>query len=317
MNAGWSDIGVSWSIKDFGAPLLDSVSRGMYSQLEVFREYFQNALDAYTRFQRVSGLNPQNLVQVLVDVDNSAVHIMDYGTGMSLDDINIAKKFFVSPKLPYPNEYVGFRGIGIWSGLASCEQIIVVTTKYGDTNEYKVTVDCKGIVEHVHDQIPVDELLDGRLTIEERSATKDDHYTHVKLVNVDKNQYGDLLDIEKMRSYAEEYLPVPFDPAWPYTQKVTDILSNVPFATTYELTINGLPVYRRFPPDSEIKPPEPISVRAKIGERDLEVATGWLCETARRGSQRQSMIRVLSAISLFESRTSRSDPVGCTPMIDT
>jgi hypothetical protein len=43
----WSDKPFKWSIKDVGAPLFDSIARGLYAKLEVFREYFQNASDSY------------------------------------------------------------------------------------------------------------------------------------------------------------------------------------------------------------------------------------------------------------------------------
>lgn len=43
----WTKKTVEWTIKDVGAPLLDSIARGLYSKLEVLREYVQNAVDAY------------------------------------------------------------------------------------------------------------------------------------------------------------------------------------------------------------------------------------------------------------------------------
>jgi len=93
----WRPKEVEWTIKDVGAPLLDSIARGLYSKLEVLREYVQNAADSYVDFQRMTGLVPQNTIQVWAEVDNLSLHIMDLGVGMDYTDLITAKKIGVSP----------------------------------------------------------------------------------------------------------------------------------------------------------------------------------------------------------------------------
>jgi hypothetical protein len=292
MAENWVKKPVEWTIKDIGAPLLDSLAGGLYSKLDVFREYVQNAVDSYTDFEQMTGRTPQNTVQVWVDTDNAALHIKDDGIGMDWEDIQTAKAIAVSPKLLRFNEFVGFRGLGIWSGLSACERLILTTTKIGIPYAYRLVIDCKGIVEHYQDPIPIDELLTDRLEIDERQCDKEDHFTQVKLVNIHTDRFHELLDVEELTRYAEQKLPVPFDPDWKsmeisgdstsnksYTEVINDMLQDIPWTANYVLTINGVQVYRHFQPVSEIKPPERHVIKDDFGK---EVAVAWLCETNRR-----------------------------------
>jgi HSP90 family molecular chaperone len=151
MSENWVKKPVEWTIKDIGAPLLDSLAGGLYSKFEVFREYVQNAVDSYVDFEQETGRTPQNTVQVWVDSDNAALHIKDDGIGMDWEDIKTAKAIAVSPKLIRFNEFVGFRGLGMWSGLSACEKLVLTTTKVGIPYAYRLIIDCKGIVEHYQD----------------------------------------------------------------------------------------------------------------------------------------------------------------------
>ncbi len=280
----WEDREVSWSIRDVGALLLDSIARGLYSKLEVFREYVQNAVDSYADFQSLTGLTADNTVQVWIDADNTTLHIRDGGVGMDWSDVNTAKSIAVSPKLLRANDFVGFRGLGIWSGLSACEQLVMTTTKVGNPCRFRLTIDCKDIVEHLEDPVSIDELLMGRFRIEQSDYDQNDHFTHVKLVNVHKNSYGDLLNKSAIIRFSEQYLPVPFDPAWDFTETLVPYLKPYPWTTTYPLTINGEPVYRRFPSKVDIKKPE---IQPIVDRHGRQVAVGWWCETNRRGTTKR------------------------------
>jgi hypothetical protein len=287
--AGWVEREIEWSIKDVGAPLLDSLGRGLYSKYEVQREYFANGTDSYADFQRATGRAPVNSVQMWIDRDNRSVLIFDRGIGMDWDDVNIAKKIAVSPKRSRPNEFAGFRGLGIWSGLSACQRLVIITSKVGVPYAYRLSIDCADIVKNLDASMPIDELLTGRFHIQEQQWDADDHFTLVKLVDVQPD-YEDLLDVKGAIRYAERHFPVALDPHWAYTAEVEKILAQVPWATTYNLTINGRPVFRRFPPvqaptadGPELKSPEMHMLRGRDGR---EVGIAWLCETNRRGQKK-------------------------------
>lgn len=283
MTEYWTEIAAEWSISDIGAPLLGSLAEGLYDAREVLREYVQNAVDAYVDFRQLTGREPQYTVQVLIDPDVAEVHIMDRGVGMDLEDILGAKSIAVSHKLERPNEFVGFRGIGIWSGLSACDALILETTKVHVPFVYQLTIDFKSIVEHVYEPIPIDQLLQGRFHIHQREGDPEEYYTRVRLVNVHRDRYGALLDVEEMKRYASQYLPVPFDPEWPYTKNLKELLAAVASTSTYELAINGEPVYRIFPSETEIKKPEQ---RVIFDDNGKEVAVAWFAETNRRGQRK-------------------------------
>lgn len=300
----WQTKSIEWTIKDVGAPLLDSITRSLYSKLDVFREYVQNAVDSYVGFQRVTGIAPQNDVQVRVDSRNSSLFIMDHGLGMDWTDIDTAKKIAVSPKLERSTEFVGFRGIGIWSGLSACEKLVVTTTKYGNPFEYRLTIDCKGIVAQYSIPISIDELLVNRVKIEERTGDKSEHYTQVALYQVNRDS-SELLDMIKITQYAEQSLPVPFDPNWKdeegfsYAQQIAEIIDDVPWTTTYNLTINSTPVYRRFPSAKFIQRPTKEII---LDSKRRQVAVAWVCETRREGSKKGVIDTSDGSVSNFAIR---------------
>jgi hypothetical protein len=104
------------------------------------------------------------------------------------------------------------------------------------------------------------------------------------------------LDMGAIMRYAEQNLPVPFDPDWShkeivndtltnrsYTEIVNEALKDIPWTGNYILTINGIQAFRRFPPVAEIKKPELHIIK---DDADRQVAVAWLCETNRRGGKK-------------------------------
>jgi hypothetical protein len=283
----WTSIKQPWTIKDIGAPLLDTVARGLYSPLDILREYSQNAIDSYVDYAVLTGgESPLRTVQIRIDRENAAVMIHDNGVGMDKADVQNAKSIAVSQKLRRSQEFVGFRGIGIWSGLAACDRLEIVTTKVNDPHEYKLEIDCKGIVEHVEEPISVDLLLENRFDIYERETTAESHYTTVKLVNVHRERYADLLDRDGVMRYIGQVLPVPFDPAWEYATELQEMLKDVPWTQTWDVTVDGEPVYRRFP-QGQLKKPTLERITIRNGGDEQEVATAWVAETNRITAKKQ------------------------------
>jgi hypothetical protein len=281
----WIEVSANWTIRDIGAPLLASLAEGLYDAQEVLREYVQNAVDSYVDFRRLTGRDPQNTVQVFIDSNGAEVHVMDRGVGMDQEDILLAKSIAVSPKLSRPNDFVGFRGIGIWSGLSVCDTLILETTKINVPYLYRLKIDFKSIRDHIYEPIPIDELLRGRFEIHQQDTILEDHYTHVRLINVRRDRYQALLDIDKMTHYAAQYLPVPYDPNWSYTPAIKKALATIPWTATYDFTINGEPIFRRFPSDAEIKEPEFVYLNLAEDE-NRSVAFAWVAETKRTGQRK-------------------------------
>jgi len=283
ISISWENIPTEYSIKDIGAPLLASLAEGLYTPEEVLREYVQNAIDSYADFRRTTGVEPANTVQILIVPRTGEVHIMDRGLGMDRDDVERAKAIAVSPKLQRPHDFIGFRGIGIWSGLSACDSLVLETTKRGVASRFRLTMDFKSIRDRLYDPIPIDDLLRGKIVIEAQPAEAEEHYTRVQLRNVERARYGALLDVGRMTRYVEQNLPVPLDPGWAYTQRIEEGLKDILWTAAYDLTINGEPVYRRFPGATEIKEP----TFEVIAEGDQVFAHVWAAETARTGASKR------------------------------
>jgi hypothetical protein len=200
---------------------------------------------------------------------------------MDLDDINTAKAIAVSPKLARSNEFAGFRGLGIWSGLSACKKLELTTSKVGSPYRYRLTIDCEDIVAEIEEPIAIDELLAGRFHIQEMEWDADDHFSQVKLEGIHVDRYRELLNSEEIKRYAERTFPIPLDPKWNYTSQVEAHLAAVPWTTSYSLTVDGDPVYRKFP--DSVKQPERHSITDDNGR---EVAIAWVAETSSRVSKK-------------------------------
>src|SRR2546428_14111599 len=94
---------VAFTTDDIGIMLLESNTRGLYHDpLNSVREYVQNEFDAGAK-------------TIKVTVVGDRLTITGDGSGMSHEDLISAKRVGFSDK--NPRYQVGFRGIGIWSGV--------------------------------------------------------------------------------------------------------------------------------------------------------------------------------------------------------
>src|SRR5438128_8167580 len=117
---------------DIGVGLLESITLGLYREAgDVLREYISNEID--------NEPGPAS-VDIRIEQPNQTVLISGDGPGMDWDQFRKAVKIGVSFKDPRVN--IGFRGIGIWAGVAACRELTVSTKSDSDDNEYTLIVDC-------------------------------------------------------------------------------------------------------------------------------------------------------------------------------
>src|ERR1041385_8198245 len=104
-----------FDFKDIGIGLLESITLGLYREPgDVLREYISNEVDTTP---------PPKLVSVRIKPDKRTVSIEGDGPGMTWEQFRTAVKVGISPK--DPKTHVGFRGIGIWAGVAVCKRLMV------------------------------------------------------------------------------------------------------------------------------------------------------------------------------------------------
>lgn len=264
----WSNLKDKFEIDDIGARLLANLAKGIYSAEAVLREYVQNAADAYEELQNsgVSTTEPPNIVISLEGLRSVSIH--DNGIGMNAKAIREAKKIAVSPKAGA--NLTGFRGIGIWAGFQACEKLEVVTTRKGNPNRYRLTIDFKEILKHVDDDINIKELLDNRFRLEEDKEDVEAHYTHVTLRGL-LPEYEQLLNSEELVRIVAQNLPCRISPDFKHKGALEKFLLKVDSYQEYPILVGKDEVYRHFP--AGIDAPE----TAVLKEGPVELARVWWC----------------------------------------
>jgi len=109
-----------------GAGLLETTTSGLYNDnSNCIREYIQNAIDSLGRIE------DQNRQRIELSIENngSTISIRDYGMGMNYDELYEALKIGYSSK--NIDEDIGWRGVGIYSGVPNFRKIVIATKKDG------------------------------------------------------------------------------------------------------------------------------------------------------------------------------------------
>lgn len=223
-----------------GAGLLDSISSGMYPNVyDILREYIQNAIDAHAAWVRIS-------------VTKHEVTILDNGDGMGLAELDNARKVGVSGK-PGTGK-VGFRGIGVYSSFAVCDQVEVVSRPKSGDGIFRLQFDHAGV------RAETERVSGGRRNTPPLSATLDRHtrifpadekavpneagdgaFTYIRLIRPTQHFRARLNDEAKVRQYLTSSVPLNFPEAgFEHADEVRGTLENwVP-------TLNLIRIHYRF-----------------------------------------------------------------------
>ena len=102
-----------------GAKLLESITGGLYDgNQNCVREYVQNAID--------SGAKNINIFNESVNLI-----IQDDGSGMTKEELKSALNIGVSNKT---GNNIGWRGIGIWSGVPASKELVLCNISFKSYN---------------------------------------------------------------------------------------------------------------------------------------------------------------------------------------
>ena len=171
----------SFSIEDVGSTLLDHLAKGLYPEAEVLREYIQNAIDAHRIWKHETDTEPEGPIQV--EVRGDRLSVIDYGIGMSKEEVRKVKSIAITSKLYTEISLTGHKGVGIWAGLSDFDTLILDTTKKGYALGYRLTIHFRRIIESINDRTNIGEVMDGNYFIEEYDEEIEKHSTSVTLVN--------------------------------------------------------------------------------------------------------------------------------------
>lgn len=203
-----------FSKTDIGGELLPILTTGLYRDtLDALREYIQNSIDAET----------QNL-ELIIDPDT--VTVVDDGVGMSETEARRALRLGLSEKNPTKN--VGFRGIGIYSAFNLCDTLEIFTKTARSAVGYYLRFDFSAVrAQLLADQerrkkglpskIYLEKVLEDAVYVE-ADALKiiEKHGTKVVMSGIRGDAYTRLLDWEKVESYLQDVIPLPFRPEFKF-----------------------------------------------------------------------------------------------------
>lgn len=238
---------------DIGGELIAILSKGLYTNpLDCLREYAQNGVDARASV-------------ITIKITGNTVTIFDNGAGMGLVDLLQAKKFGLSPKSI--SEHVGFRGIGIYSGFDLCRQLVITTTREGETASYEMAFAFAAMKAQLDEErqqsgdvkrTSLLDLLSQHTTIERRDgdSSPDEHYTSVELRDIQPDHIALLSDRVRLREYLLQNLPIAFAKSFPHGAAIdAKLRAHVPGYNpiTVKLQLVGQPeeIVQKYGPSAE------------------------------------------------------------------
>jgi len=185
-----------------GSRLMETITSGLYDgNLNCIREYIQNSIDAKA-----------NNIEIFFDNGMSDLIIKDDGSGMDKCELENSLGIGTSSK---SDEDIGWRGIGIWSGVPVCKRIVVITKKKND-KKYRIEIN-NDIMrqEHLSNKPILDILSISTGEIEElpsgkEESIKEDHFTVVRLESILPTQRY-VFDSKEIANYLSREIPLPFN----------------------------------------------------------------------------------------------------------
>jgi len=255
--------------EDVGATLISILSEGLYTNpLHAIREYVQNSIDAGAH-------------EVIIKMTGNTVIVRDDGCGMNLEELRQARQVGISRK-EYA-QFVGFRGIGIYSGFGLCNRLVIVTQKAGEDKQYTLIFDFEGMRRQITEErkdrsktMALTELIYRYSWFEEASGNPTQHYTIVHLLDIGRPHFDQLYNVEKLRQYLLRNVPVDFHLAFPYREEIVQQLSRLPGYRASQIRIQA---------DGQedvlvVKPLIPNLAPPKTGyltHNNKEIAFYWWC----------------------------------------
>jgi hypothetical protein len=193
---------VKFTDEAFGAKLLEAITAGLYDgNLNCLREYVQNCID--------SGADR---VDVYFENSRTVLVIEDNGCGMDKRELEKALQPGRSEK---PTTAIGWRAIGIWSGVPTCRRIVIITKKRNHP-KLRVQIDADKLRQQYNLTIPAAKVLtDVTGDIEELEIGGDEsiensQFTTIRLEEILPNQRS-IFTEDAVREYLSTTVPAPFD----------------------------------------------------------------------------------------------------------
>jgi len=186
----------------FGAKLLEAITAGLYDgNLNCLREYVQNCIDSEA-----------NKVDIHFENSRTVLVIEDNGCGMNKQELEEALHLGRSEK---PPTAIGWRGIGIWSGIPTCRRIVIITKKRNHP-KLRVEINADRLRQQYNRNIPAAKVLTEvtgnieELEIGNDESIQDSQFTIIRLEEILPNQRS-IFTEKDVRKYLSGNIPAPFN----------------------------------------------------------------------------------------------------------
>jgi hypothetical protein len=193
---------VTFTDEAFGAKLLEAITAGLYDgNKNCLREYVQNCIDSGAK---KIDIHFENSRTVLVIDDN--------GCGMDKKELEKALHLGMSDK---PSTAVGWRGIGIWSGVPTCRRIVIITKKCNHP-KLRVQIDADELRQKYTSNVPATKVLTdvtgdiGELELGSDESKANSHFTTIRLEEILPNQRS-IFTEKDVQEYLSTTVPAPFN----------------------------------------------------------------------------------------------------------
>lgn len=277
-----------------GRQLLDIITSGMYNNsLMVIREYVQNAVDSIDEAigKKVLHLN-EGEISVQVSGKNRSVTIMDNGTGISNNEVEVKLGSIGCSGKENSNQR-GFRGIGRLGGLAYCDVLKFETRQEKDKFVAVLEWDSSKLTDLSRlpgKKYDLSEAIKNIASIRYRKATTDEpkRFFRVEMVNVRHFHKNNLIDIQAIRTYLSQVAPVPYYKNFEYADKINEFFAKAKIANitrAYSIFVNGEKIYKPYKNEiiineNSIDAIKDIKLLKFTNDQEVVMGVGWYAITS-------------------------------------
>lgn len=270
-----------FKFEDIGAQTIPYLAEGLYPDArDPIREYVQNAVDAKATI-------------VALSVSGESITIENDGQGMGLNNLERSLRIAISEK--DPNKDVGYKGIGIYSGMLISQKLTIKSRKNGMCSQ--LILNFEKMNELIGQNSDIPEVINGAKSVE---SIEDFRYvdealegdgTQVELTGI-RNELKSSFQNQEFSDYLKNTLPLSFNPNFCYGSEieekirvVSDEIGYVYRMVPLRLTVNGdrTTLFRPYKlTDDKIFEPRYEFVQFDVSANQTKFALVWGCLNKHR-----------------------------------
>jgi len=210
---------MEFSNEAIGARIIETVTDGLYSgNLNAIREYIQNSIDSGAK-----------RIDIRFENGNNDIIISDDGKGMNKSELEKSVEFGKSSK---EGDEIGWRGIGIYSGVSASERLVIITKKQ-NSPKLRLEMDNLMLGSARRSTTSALEVLSKAISdVEEMELGRDAsekkaHFTQIRLENILDSQKG-IFTPQSIKEYISKVAPISFNyEKYPGLQNINEwLISN-------------------------------------------------------------------------------------------